>query len=136
MRYTAKVVYSKRYRRDDDDDGADIVVPIQAEESLKNFHRRLQEKKYIPIPEKQEAGKFFLKLAREVSEHLQIDTEILETPAGYTANLYLDYALYPQDMAKSLARLIYMSDCMLFYTQSGRENGFVLSLDYNTRKEC
>lgn len=35
MRYTAKVVYSKRYRRDDDDDGADIVVPIQAEESLR-----------------------------------------------------------------------------------------------------
>lgn len=136
MHYTAKVVYSRRYRHCGDDNGADIAVPMQAKESLKNFRRRLNEWKYVAIPEKQERSKVFLDLAKGISERLQLDIDILETACGYTANLYMDCTAYPRDMTRVLAQLIYISDGMSVFIQPDEESGFTLSLDFYTREKC
>ena len=81
-----------------------------AEAKLTEFLRRMREERtYEPIPGREEKGRRFAALARELSQIYEVGLDILRTPDSIEAALHLYCSAYSRDMTRRLAELLGMS---------------------------
>ena len=82
-----------------------------AEAKLTEFLRRMREERtYEPIPGREEKGRRFAALARELSQIYEVGLDILRTPDSIEAALHLYCSAYSRDMTRRLAELLGMCD--------------------------
>ena len=82
-----------------------------AEVKLTEFLRRMREERtYEPIPGREEKGRRFAALARELSQIYEVGLDILRTPDSIEAALHLYCSAYSRDMTRRLAELLGMCD--------------------------
>ena len=69
-----------------------------------------EERTYEPIPGREEKGRRFAALARELSQIYEVGLDILRTPDSIEAALHLYCSAYSRDMTRRLAELLGMCD--------------------------
>ena len=118
--------------------GSDPLEPLTAEAvqaSFQQFLRRMEQAVYEPDPEKAAGSREFIALAKDLSESFQVDMDILDRGTFLQADLYLDCAVFLEEMTHMLGQLIRMSDRMSFSLPGTRPDCVNLTLDYVTHQE-
>ena len=105
-----------------------------SEESLQEFWRHMEETVYQPIPERQELGKKFIAMAKELSEAYDIDIDIRQKGYFIEVNLHLYCTSYPSELTKMFARLFGMCDRFSSFILTTEPSDFTLSLDFFTHE--
>ena len=130
-----EVIYEKRFPKwempSDEELAEDKVDADEPKERLtfeQIMEKIYKDVTYVPMPERTEEAKAFLRKAIEVSELYEMDVKIERRTTHISVTYYFDFG----GGMKALTDIIGMADDLAFFGRKDNEYDIVMSLDFYT----
>ena len=116
------------------DEKPDTHVHKSVDESLAEFYRKLDESYTVPIPERIESSREFIRAVHEFAEQYGVDIVIREG-LYFVEAVYRDFGgAYPRDFCRDFTRLLSMCDRFDFYNSAANDHSGTFSMQYDTHE--
>lgn len=116
------------------DEKPDTHVRKSTDESLAEFYRKLDESYTVPIPERIEKSREFIRAVHEFAEQYGVDIVIREG-LYFVEAVYRDFGgAYPKDFCRDFAKLLSMCDRFDFYNSAANDHSGTFCMQYDTHE--
>lgn len=133
-----EVIYQKKFPKwemPSDEELAESKVDTDEPKERLTFEQIMEQiykdVTYVPIPERAEEAKSFIRKAIEVSELYEMDVKIERQTTHISVTYYFDFG----GGMKALTDIIGMADELAFFGRKDKEYDIVMSLDFYTHAE-